>query len=188
MREAGHGEHGNDRAVVRQRVHAAAGHRGDPMQHLRWNARGVCILEEGIGHRCQCDTQPPGSGARHAGEQIHGNGFIDQRMRNGFERIRDDAKPRQRGDDAAEAKLRGGIHGAKESAGDGRFGPFGKFVRHGLPGKDEHGGDAGEERPADRQIGAILAISCVTGGTGPRTAGTNEWVAPYNIGIFWVKT
>ena len=38
MRQPGHGQQRDDRAVVRQRVHAAAGHRGDAVQHLQRNA------------------------------------------------------------------------------------------------------------------------------------------------------
>jgi hypothetical protein len=39
--QAGDREQGDDRAVVRQGVHAAAGHRGDAVQHFQRNVRGV---------------------------------------------------------------------------------------------------------------------------------------------------
>src|SRR3712207_7402136 len=52
------------RAVVRQRVHAAAGHGGDPVQDLQRDAGGLRAGDELVRHRRERDAHAARGGAR----------------------------------------------------------------------------------------------------------------------------
>lgn len=59
MAQAGDRQQGDHRPVVRQGVHAAAGHGGDTVQYLERNIGGVGGGDKGLGHRRRGDAHPP---------------------------------------------------------------------------------------------------------------------------------
>ncbi len=68
MAQAGDRQQGDHRPVVRQGVHAAAGHGGDAVQDLERNIGGVGGGDKGLGHRRQGDAHPPGGRAGDPGQ------------------------------------------------------------------------------------------------------------------------
>ena len=89
MREARHRKQRDDRAVVRQRVHAAARHRGDAMQDFGRDARALRGGHELLRHRGERDAHASGRRAGDAGQRRHGDRFVHERIGNRRQRVAD---------------------------------------------------------------------------------------------------
>ena len=153
MREAGDCEQRDDGAVVRQRIHAAAGHGGDAMQDLERDFRRLGGGNEGVGHRSKGDAHAAGSRSGDAGQHGHADGFVDERIGNCPERVGDQREAGQQRDHAAESVLRRGIHRRQQGSGDRRLAAVGEFCQHRPPGKHEHGQYAEQQRAFHRPDG-----------------------------------
>ncbi len=94
MGESGHRQQGDDCAIVRQRIHAAGGHRGDAMHHLQRNSGGMRIGDEGVGHGAQSDAHAAGRRSGNAGQSGDRDGFVDQRVWNCMQCIGDQRESR----------------------------------------------------------------------------------------------
>ncbi|ABA52012.1 hypothetical protein BURPS1710b_A1245 [Burkholderia pseudomallei 1710b] len=150
MREARHREQRDHRAVVRQRVHAAARHRDDPVQHVHRNLRGLRALDEEIGHRRERDAHAARRRPRDPRERADRHRRVDERIRNVLQRVADDDEARQRGDHTAEAVFGRGVHRGEQRAADGRLGARRKTLVHALERGDDDEQDAEQERRLDR--------------------------------------
>ena len=157
MGEPGDGKQRDDGAVVRQRVHAAARHRGDAVQHLERNLGGFGCRDERIGHRRQRDAHAARGRSGDAGQHGHADRLVDQRIGNRLERVGDQHEARQQRDHAAEAVFGRGVHRREQRAGDRGLAAVGELGEHRPPGEREHGQDAEQQRALDRPDRGHLA-------------------------------
>ncbi|SUB70884.1 Uncharacterised protein [Pluralibacter gergoviae] len=160
MAEAGYRQQRDHRAVVRQRIHAAAGHRRHAVQDVQRNVCRVGGGDKGIGHGRQGDTHPAGGRAGDPGQRRDANRFIQQRIGNGRQPLRQHQKTRQRRNHRPEAVFRGGIHRREYGAADGGAAPFRQPPAYCAKAADQHHRDAQQQRRLHRpDSGDLLNVS-----------------------------
>ena len=138
MRQPGHGQQGDHRAVVGQGVHAAAGHGGDAVHDFQRDIGGVGGGDEAVGHSRQRDAHTTRCRAGDAGEQSDRHGLIDQRIGDALERIREDQEAWQRRDHRPETVFRRGIHRRQQRATDRCLGALGELFANDPEGADQY--------------------------------------------------
>ncbi|MCY1398364.1 hypothetical protein D9M71_133940 [compost metagenome] len=157
MGQPGDSEQGDDRTVVRQGVHAAAGHGSDPVQHLQGNAGCVGGGNETVGHSRQGDAHAAGSRAGNAGQQGHGNGFVDQRVGDALQCVGQHQKAWQGGDHGTETIFGGRIHRRQHGTADSGAATVGQLAVNGPETECQYHEDAHQQRcfhcPDGRQLG-----------------------------------
>lgn len=149
MGEAGDGEEGDDGTIVREGVHAAAGHGCDAVENFHGDAGRVRGGDKMVGHTGERDAQTAGGRTRNAGEGGDGEGFVKERIGDGGEGFAHDEEAGQAGDDGAEAVLGSGISGGKEGTGDGGAGAFREVGANDGETGDEDVEDAEQESALD---------------------------------------
>src|SRR3974390_2165609 len=82
VRETRHGKQGDHGTVVRQGIHAAAGHCRDAVKYLERNVRGLGGGDELIRHRGKGNAHAAGRRAGDAGKHRHGDGLVHKRIWN----------------------------------------------------------------------------------------------------------
>ena len=142
MREAGDRKQRDDRAVVRQRIHAAARHRGDAVQHLERNVRPPSAAAMNVvRHGRERDAHAARCRTGDAGERGDRDRLVDQRV----------------GDGAAAPRRSGGSRAARRSRAPK---PYSEAVFI----------DA-SKAPADRGLACLRRISRATGPPGEQQDG-----------------
>jgi len=163
---------------VRQRVHAAAGHRrtrcstsiGMP---AAW-AFSIKVLAGG-----QRDAQAARRRACDAGDEVTETASFTRGSGIAF---RASAITRNPGSDATTAPKpysEAGVRGCQQGAADGWLRPFGKSARHRLPGQHKNRKDATRRAPSTAQMRRPCSRPCTTEGALPMTPGWKEKTVPF---------
>ncbi len=104
--EAGNREQGDDRAIVRQRVHAARRERCDAMHDLERNRVRLGRGDKAIGKSAEREAEAARCRAGDPAQDIGGDSGVEQRILDRRKGRRDLAKAGQRRDDRAGSHIR----------------------------------------------------------------------------------
>ncbi len=154
MRQARHRQQRDHRAVMRQRVHAARGHRGDTVQHFHRNIRGLRGGDERPDMAASAMDMPPDAEPVMPASVVTVTASLTSGLGMALKASLTTRKPGKAAMTAPKPYSEAVFIDGQQSAADRRLAAFGEGFLQLAEGEDEDGQNAGQQRAFHRPDGA----------------------------------